>query len=70
MTETEIRPWLDRWVRVTLSDGRIIAGKLSQQDRHYKIMTPAADKHQKDTVEAIQSGDQITKIDAAPEFNR
>ena len=70
MTETEIRPWLDRWVRITLSDGRIIAGKLSQSDRHYAIMTPAADKHQKDTTEAIHSGDLITRIEAAPEFNR
>ena len=70
MTETEIRPWLERWVRLTMSDGRIMAGKLSQEDRHYKIVTPAADKHQKDTVEKIHSGDLITKIEAAPEFNR
>ena len=70
MTESEIRPWLDRWVRVTLADGRLLAGKLTQQDRHYKIMTPAPDKREKDTVETIQSGDQITTIEAAPEFNR
>lgn len=70
MTETEIRPWLDRWVRVTLADGRVIAGKLSQEDRHYKIMTPAPDKREKDAVEKIHSGDQIATIEAAPEFNR
>ena len=70
MTETEIRPWLDRWIRATLADGRVIAGKLSQADRHYKIVTPAADKHQKDSVETIHSGDQIATIEAAPEFNR
>lgn len=70
MTETEIRPWLDRWVRATLADGRVLAGKLTQTDRHYRITTPAADKREKDTVESIQSGDQIATIEAAPEFNR
>jgi small nuclear ribonucleoprotein (snRNP)-like protein len=70
MTETEIRPWLDKWVRVTLADGRILAGKLSSHNQHYKVMTPAPDKRESDENVTIQSGDQITTIEAAPEFGK
>jgi len=70
MTESEIRPWLERWVRVTLADGRIFAGKLGHQGTHYTVTTPAPDKRERDVVEKIHSGDQITTIEAAPEFGR
>jgi len=70
MTDAEIRPWLDRWVRVTLADGRIFAGRLAHHGSHYAVTTPAPDKRERETVEKIQSGDQIATIDEAPEFGR
>lgn len=70
MTETEIRPWLQKYVRVALADGRILAGRLIEANKHYKVTTPAPDKREHDTVETIQSGDQIATIEAAPEFGR
>ncbi|MGA3037611.1 MAG: hypothetical protein ABSE64_09015 [Vulcanimicrobiaceae bacterium] len=70
MTETEIRPWLQRYVRVTLADGRIFAGRLTESKPHYKVTTPAPDKREHETVETIQSGDQIVTIEDAPEFGR
>ncbi|MGH7716626.1 MAG: hypothetical protein ACREML_11590 [Vulcanimicrobiaceae bacterium] len=68
MTETEIRPWLEKYVRVTLADGRIFAGRLTESNKHYNLTTPAPDKREHDTVEAIQSGAQIVTIEDAPEF--
>jgi hypothetical protein len=70
MTETEIRPWLQRYVRVTLADGRIFAGRLSKSEQHYKVTTPAPDKREHDTVETIHSADQIVTVEEAPEFGR
>jgi hypothetical protein len=70
MTDTEIRPWLQKYVRVTLADGRIFAGRLTEANKHYKVNTPAPDKREHDTVETIQSGDQIATIEDAPEFGR
>ena len=70
MTDSEIRPWLDKWVRVTLADGRIFAGKLAHSGTHYSVTTPAPDKREHDVVEKIHSGDQIATIEPAPEFGR
>lgn len=69
MTDSEIRPWLERWVRVTLADGRIFAGKLAQHGSHYSVTTPPPDKREREVVEKM-SGDQITTIEAATEFGR
>ena len=70
MTNNEIGPWLSKWVRVTLADGRVLAGKLERSGPGYTIATPAADKRESDTTEKIHSGDQIATIEDAPEFGR
>ena len=69
MTESEVRPWLDQWVRVTLADGRVLAGRLRHHGGHYTVTTPAPDKRERDVVETIKS-DHITTIEEAPEFGR
>jgi hypothetical protein len=70
MTESEIKPWLDKWARVTLADGRILAGRLKHHGSHYSVTTPAPDRRETEVVETIHSGDQITTIESAPEFDR
>lgn len=70
MTDAELKPWLRKWVRVTLADGRVLAGKLEHHGSHYVLTTPAPDKRERDTAEQIQSGDQITVVEDAPEFGR
>jgi hypothetical protein len=69
MTDAEIQPYLQQWVRVTLADGRVLAGKLTHSGGHYTITTPAADKREKDTAENVP-GSHITTIEPAPEFGR
>lgn len=69
MTESEVRPWLDQWVRVTLADGRVLAGRIRHHGRHYTVTTPAPDKRERDVVETIKS-DNIATIEEAPEFGR
>ena len=70
MTDAEIKPWIGKWVRATLADGRVLAGRLDHTGPQYAITTPAADKREQDTVEKIHSGDQIATIEPAPEFGR
>lgn len=68
MTDAELKPWLHKWVRVTLADGRVLAGKLAHTGSHYTVTTPPPDKRERETVETIQSGDQIATVQDAPEF--
>ena len=70
MTDAEIRPWVNKWVRVTLADRRVLAGKLTHHGSHYTVTTPAPDRHEKEAVEKIESGGQIATIEDAPEFGR
>lgn len=69
MTDAEIKPWLQQWVRVTLADGRVLAGKLTHSGPSYTITTPAPDEREKDSVEKVHA-DHIMTIEAAKEFGR
>ncbi|MBV8600790.1 MAG: hypothetical protein JO359_04410 [Candidatus Eremiobacteraeota bacterium] len=70
MTDAEVQPWVGKWIRATLADGRVLAGKLEQHGSHYTVMTPAPDKRESDTTEKVPSAAQIATIENAPEFGR
>ena len=70
MTDAEVQPWAGKYIRATLADGRVLAGKLEHHGSHYTITTPAPDKRERDTVEKIPSAAQIATLENAPEFGR
>jgi len=71
MTDQEIKPFLGKPVRVTLADGRLIAGTLHGDDdsghghAHYTVVSdPIVEGGQK-VREAIHGSDQIVTVDDA-----
>jgi len=73
MTDQEIKPYLGKPVRITLADGRIIAGTLHGDDddghghghAHYSVVSdPIVEGGQK-IREAIHGSDQIVTVDDA-----
>jgi hypothetical protein len=74
MTDDEVRPWIGKPVRVTLDDGRVIAGTLHSEDDahghghghgHYLVASdPVAEGGEK-VVEVIHGAQRITVIDDA-----
>lgn len=71
MTEAEIRPWVGKAVRVTLDDGKILAGTLHQEDAHghghahYAVVSDAVREGGQKVREMIHGADRITTIDDA-----
>ncbi len=71
MTDQEINPFLGKAVRVTLADGRVLAGVLHASDdsghghRHYAIVSDAIREGGHAAREVIHGGDQIATIEDA-----
>ena len=71
MTDEEIRPSVGKPVRVTLADGRILAGTLEAgQDeghghRHYAVVSPPIREGERPSHVVIHGGDQIATIEDA-----
>jgi hypothetical protein len=71
MTDQEIQPYVGKPVRVTLADGRILAGVLSAGDdhghghRHYAVSSDAIREGGHPSREMIHGGDQIATIEDA-----
>jgi hypothetical protein len=71
MTDQEIQPYIDKPVRVTLADRRVLAGVLRATDdhghghRHYAIVSDPLRAGQHDVKEVIHGGDQIVTIEDA-----
>ena len=69
MTDQEIKPYIGKPVRVTLADGRVLAGVLRTSDehgqRHYAVFSSPLREGESPVRELIHGGDQITNIDNA-----
>ena len=68
MTDSEVHPWLGKPVRVTLADGRIIAGTLRAEDAHghghvhYMIESDPVRPAQGEVREMIHGAAQMVEI--------
>ena len=71
MTDQEIQPYVGKPVRVTLADGRVIAGVLrSSEDhghghKHYAIVSDPIREGEPPVREVVHGGDQIVTIEDA-----
>ena len=71
MTEAEVRPWVGKAVRLTLDDGRVLAGTLRAEDTHghghahYAIVSDAVREGGQKVRELIHGAARITPIDDA-----
>lgn len=71
MTDQEIKPYIGKPVRMTLADGRVLAGTLhSHGDEghghvHYAIVSDPIKQGGEPVVEMLHGGDQITTIEDA-----
>jgi hypothetical protein len=73
MTDEEISPYVGKPVRVSLADGRILAGVLEAGDDHghghvhYAVVSDAIREGGQPVTAVIHGGDQIATIDDASE---
>ncbi len=71
MHDNEIKPFVGTAVRVTLADGRILAGTLHAQGDHghghvhYAVVSDPIVKGGEPVVEVIHGSDQITDVEDA-----
>jgi hypothetical protein len=68
MTDQEIEPYLNKPVRVTLADRRVIAGVLrskGREHRHYTIVSEPVRPGDELIEEQIAGGEQIVDIEDA-----
>ena len=71
MHDDEIKPFIGSAVRVTLADGRILAGTLhAHGDQghghiHYAVVSDPIKKGDEPVIEMLHGGDQITDIEDA-----
>jgi hypothetical protein len=71
MHDNEIQPFVGTAVRVTLADGRILAGTLHAQGDHghghvhYAVVSDPIVKGGEPVVEVIHGSDQITDVEDA-----
>lgn len=72
MTDQEVKPFVGKPVRVTLADGRILAGTLHGDEgghghghAHYTVVSDPVVKGGEKVSAAIHGSDQITQIDDA-----
>lgn len=72
MTDQEIAPFVGKPVRVTLADGRILAGTLHAHGdsghhghNHYAVVSDPVERGGEKVVEMIHGGDRITTIENA-----
>ncbi len=64
MTDAEIQPYLNKTVRATLADGRVLVGKLETGHNHYAYVLSTAPVDTGDHLhEHIQSGGQINELE-------
>ena len=72
MTDEEVTPFVGKPVRVTLADGRILAGKLLGEEGghghghvHYAVESSPVEENGKPVHEMIHGAAQITDIEDA-----
>jgi hypothetical protein len=68
MHDDEIKPYIGKAVRVTLADGRVLAGTLHAHGDHghghvhYAVVSDPVQKGGQPNAEMIHGGDQINEI--------
>jgi len=71
MTDDEVRTYVGQAVRVTLDDGRVVAGTLHAEDghghghSHYMVVSDPVREGAEPVVEMIHGAQRITEIDDA-----
>ena len=71
MTDDEVRPWVGKPVRITLDDGRVLAGTLHADDSHghghshYAVVSDPVIEGGDKVTEVIHGAERITVIDDA-----
>lgn len=71
MTDKEVQPFVGKPVRVTLADGRIVAGTLHADDdgghghTHYVVVSGPVAQGGRPVREVLHGADAITEIESA-----
>ncbi|HEY0393832.1 MAG TPA: hypothetical protein VGD01_05000 [Candidatus Elarobacter sp.] len=71
MTDDEVRPWVGKPVRITLDDGRVLAGTLHADDDdghghvHFGVVSDPVQEGGEPVVEVIHGAGRITTIEDA-----
>ena len=71
MTDDEVRPFIHKPVRVTLDDGRVLAGTLHEDGSHghghghYAVVSDPIREGQDKVTETIHGAERITTIEDA-----
>ena len=71
MTDDEVRPWAGKAVRITLDDGRVLAGTLHVDDghghghTHYAVVSDPVKEGDKNVSEVVHGASRITVIEDA-----
>jgi hypothetical protein len=71
MTDKEVHPFVGKPVRVTLADGRILAGTLHSDEahghghNHYAVVSDPIQKGGSPVREIVHGAEQITQIENA-----
>ena len=71
MTDDEVKPYVGKPVRVTLDDGRLLAGTLHAGDdhghghRHYSVVSDPVREGGQKVTETIHGAERITEIEDA-----
>jgi hypothetical protein len=71
MTTQEVEPFVGKPVRVTMADGRILAGTLHAQGDHghghvhYAVVSDPLREGEEPVVEVIHGADRITNVEDA-----
>jgi hypothetical protein len=71
MTDDEVRPWVGKPVRITLDDGRVLAGTLHADESgghghtHYAVVSDPVKEGDPNVTEVIHGAFRISVIDDA-----
>jgi hypothetical protein len=71
MTDDEVKPWLGKPVRVTLADGRVLAGTLHADEghghghTHYAVVSDPVVEGGRPVTEVVHGSAQITVVEDA-----
>jgi hypothetical protein len=71
MTDDEVRPWVGKPVRITLDDGRVLAGTLHADDSHghghthYAVVSDPVAEGQDKVTEVIHGAGRINEVEDA-----
>ena len=71
MTDDEVKPWIGKPVRVSLADGRVLAGTLHADSahghghQHYAVVSDPVEEGEGPVTEVLHGAAQITVIEDA-----